>query len=120
MKKLFFIILIFTLALACKKEEKDNACNSDNPIEDFIWLKELKATIPENCVCETSLIQGSYENQTVYYIAPTDLLCDGIIAPTLYDCNGDIVRIFTPEESHLFFESVTQTQVLYTCKKTPI
>jgi hypothetical protein len=69
-----------------------------------------------NCMCEISLIRGTYNNQTVYFTALTDPACDGIDTPTLYDSNGKIVRIFTMNDYQEFYEKVTRDSVLYRCK----
>lgn len=105
--------------LSCDMFDKSlkTECNLDNPIEDFAWLKAMKTTLT-NCSCETSIIQGTYNNQTVFFIATTDPLCDGIDMPTLFDCNGGAVRTFTSADYRDFYDHVTRDKVLYRCKTT--
>ena len=92
-------------------------CTSNNPIEDFTWLRVVKNSL-SNCSCEISIIQGTYSNRTVFFTAITDALCDGIIIPTLYDCEGKVVRIFTSDDFLSFNDLVSTDKVLYRCKTT--
>jgi len=116
------IILIFIMSLlilnSCLYDKLPKTeCISDNPIEDFAWLKAIKSTMT-NCGCEISIIQGTYNNQTVFFTALTDALCDGINMPTLYDCEGKVVRIFNSTDYREFYDQVTRDKVLYRCKTT--
>ena len=113
------IILFFALSLlllnGCYYDKMSKTeCNSDNPIEDFAWLKAMKNTMT-NCSCEISIIQGTYNNQTVFFIALTDMLCDGINIPTLFDCKGKAVRVYNSSDYRDFHDQVTTDKVLYRC-----
>jgi hypothetical protein len=114
MKTKFFIVLIPIIIISCQKETQ-NACKSKNPVEDVTWLKEIKSSMT-NCTCETSIIEGTYNNQTVFFIASTDPLCNDIDTPTLFDCNGNVVRTFNMNDYHDFYNLVTRDKVLYRCK----
>ena len=114
------IILFFALSLlilnGCHYDKMAKTeCNSDNPVEDFAWLKAMKNTMT-NCSCEISIIQGTYNNQTVFFMAGTDPLCNGINMPTIFDCEGKVVRIFTINDYLSFNDLVTRDKVLYRCK----
>jgi hypothetical protein len=115
MKTPLLIVLISIIIVSCKKETQ-NACKSDNPIENITWIKELKSSMTQ-CNCELSIIQGTYNHQAVFFIATTDPLCDGIDTPSLYDCNGNVVRSFNMNDYHDFYTLVTRDKVLYRCKK---
>ena len=117
MGKIYMISIVLALIIGCEKDDSENknACNSDNPIEDISWLKELKNSLSD-CVCEISLIQGTYDNRTVFFTALTDPLCDGIDMPTLFDCKGNVVRTFTMNDYQEFYTDVTRDKVLYRCK----
>ncbi len=117
MKTIFLFILISLVIISCEKKDTQNACRSDNPIEEVTWLKEMKDSLT-NCYCEISIIQGTYKNQTVFFVAMTDPLCDGIDIPTLLDCYGNVVRQFTQEDYQEFYTDVTRDIVLYRCKMT--
>ncbi|HZK96042.1 MAG TPA: hypothetical protein VFC67_17715 [Prolixibacteraceae bacterium] len=117
MKKiiLFFAISLLLLNGCYYDKMAKTECISDNPIEDFAWLKAMKNTMTD-CGCETSIIQGTYNNQTVFFTALTDALCNGINMPTLYDCEGKVVRVFTIADYRTVTDLVTTDKVLYRCK----
>ncbi len=117
MKKLILLFAASLLLFSCDDEEKEisNACTSAKPLEEVEWLKDLKNSLT-NCTCEVSLIKGTYDNQTVFFTALTDPICDGIDTPTLYDCEGNIVRTFTMNDYQEFYSNVTRDEVLYRCK----
>lgn len=100
----------------CEIIDQTNACISDNPLEEVIWLKEMRDTLTD-CICELSIIQGTYDNQTVFFIASTDPLCDGIDTPTLYDCHGNLLITFNMDNYQEFYQNVTRDKVLYRCDK---
>lgn len=112
MKKPGFIFVILILILSCEKS--DNICNCNNPLEDLAWLKELKNSFT-NCTCEISIIQATYEKQTVFYVALTDPVCDGVFNVNLADCNGTIIKNYTTYDQ-TFDNEVTNRKVLYRCK----
>lgn len=115
--KILFMIL-FVALLSCSKDDNDsntqNACEADNPLE-VEWIIEIKNSM-QNCFCEISIIQGTYEGQTVFFIALTDPLCDGIDVPTLYNCEGVAVKTYTMDDYLEFYTEVTRDTVLYRCK----
>ncbi|HNX56130.1 MAG TPA: hypothetical protein PLG33_03045 [Prolixibacteraceae bacterium] len=117
--KYFFTLLFITFLFAgCSKEndqEKQISTLSD-PINELVWLKELKSTLT-NCSCEMSIIQATYQKQTVFYIAMTDMLCDGIQSYILYNRDGKIVEVIPPEKISTFSNSITDVKNLYRCKK---
>jgi hypothetical protein len=110
MKNLVIVLAVFVLILSCEKN--DNTCNCDNPLEDLQWLKDLKSSLT-NCSCQTSIIQGTYKNETVFFVSPTGSECFGNLTYVLRDCNGDTVKVFGPT----FSDEVTDHKILYTCKE---
>jgi len=115
MKKysLFFLILI--LVLGCEKVDKTCNCkNLVNPVEELTWLKELKASFT-NCTCQESIIQASYNKQTVFYSIMNDPLCDGVQNIILLDCAGDTLKTYTALNQS-FYSEVTNQKEIYTCK----
>jgi hypothetical protein len=117
MKKFILILTTSLLLLSCDVFDKQTNAEliSANPMEDYAWLKVMKTTMT-NCSCEISIIQGTYNRRTVFFIALTDILCDGIDMPTLYDSNGKAVRTFTSTDYREFYDHVTRDKVLYRCK----
>jgi hypothetical protein len=114
------LLITYVILSGCTDEDHDletqNACNSDNPIENVTWIKNMKNSLT-NCTLELSIIKGTYEGQTVFFTGITDGLFDGIYAPSvLYDCNGELVRTFTIDDFQDFYGNVTRDTVLYRCK----
>jgi uncharacterized protein YcfL len=112
MKKLSLIIITLILLIGCEKN--DNTCNCNDPLKDLVWLKELKVSLT-NCSCEMSIIQGTYNKQTVFYQAMTDALCDGIYPIVLLDCNGVTVKSYE-SANQVPDNEITNIKVLYRCK----
>ena len=112
MKKLFVIAGFIILFLGCEK--KDNVCNCKDPLNDLSWLKELKSSLTE-CSCEISIIQATYNDQTVFYQAMTDPLCDGVYPVVLLDCNGNTVKSFE-SISQVPDNAITNVKAIYRCK----
>ncbi len=117
MKIILFVFAYYVLLVNCSKDEKTSAndCNTDNPMEEFGWLKEMKDTLT-NCTCQLSIVQGTYLNQTVFYLAITDPVCNGISIPTLYNCNGKAVKKYSTDDFRDFNHQVTFDSILYSCK----
>jgi hypothetical protein len=114
MKKIIVLFVFFSLILSCEKT--DRVCNSENPLEDLVWLKELKSSFT-NCICEMSILQASYKGQTVYYSAMTDPLCDGYYPVILLDCSGAAVKTLEPNDPAVANE-ISNREVIYRCKTT--
>jgi len=112
MKKLSFIIFSLVLLLSCEKN--DNTCNCNDPLKDLSWLKGIQTSFT-NCSCEMSIIQATYNNQTVFYTAMTDPLCEGIYSIILFDCNGDTIKAYQPGDQATYTE-IANKKVLYRCK----
>ena len=112
MTKLSFIFLFLILLLSCEK--KENTCNCDNPLEELSWLKELKASFT-NCSCQKSIIQATYQKQTVFYLIMNDPLCNSYQEIALCDCYGTIIKTFLLTDQ-TFGDEVTGQKTIYTCE----
>jgi len=115
MRKTILLFMACSFFMACSND--DNPCENiaDNPLEEYEWLQEVKNNMTD-CLFETSIIQGTYLRQTVFFTAVTDPLFSGINTPTLYNCQGGIVRIFTMDNYQDYQNQVTINKVLYRCK----
>jgi hypothetical protein len=113
MKKTLLTIAISLLMLSCEKSDKPTAII--RPVAELKWFIDLKNSLT-NCDCEVSVVQGTYKDQIVFFIALTDALCDGILYPTLLDYNGKVVRVFTSNDYQEFRDQVKLDTVLYRCK----
>ena len=112
MKKLSLILVFLVLLLSCEKN--DNTCNCNDPLRDLAWLKEVKTSLT-NCSCEMSIIQATYNRQTVFYTAMTDPLCDGIFPIVLLDCEGATVKSYE-SANQIPDNDITYKKTLYRCK----
>ena len=116
MKSFLYLFILTGIIISCSTKENDiPVCEVDNPIEELEWLKEIKNSI-DSCLCETSIYQGLYKGQTVFYMVCRPECCD-MGDFTLWDCNGNIVKEFRiidydPEE-----DKVENIKTLYTCEK---
>jgi hypothetical protein len=119
MKKILVLFTMIPWMLNCCKYDSFPKAEfiSNNPTEDYPWLKVVKNSLT-NCSCEISILQGTYKGRTVFFTAITDALCDGISMPSLYDCEGKIVRIFNSDDFLSFHDLVTTDKVLYRCQTT--
>ncbi len=116
MKRLFFALVVL-LGLSCcdNKDETLPTCEFSDPLEDLVWLKEIKASL-NNCEIEISIFQAKYKNRVVFYKAITDPLVNAIPNTTLWNCEGKDVRTFEFHRSETFEKLVTNRIVLYRCK----
>jgi hypothetical protein len=111
MSKLIVIFTFLVLILSCEKS--DNSCNFNDPLKDLKWLSDLKSSLV-NCPCEISILQASYKGQTVFYVAMSDPLCDGIFPIDLRNCHGDVVKSYhNPGQPG---PELTDVKNLYRCK----
>jgi len=117
MKTLLLLFITFSIVISCNKDNQQTQSGGYDPFAEASLVKEMKKSLT-NCQCEISIIKGTYNSQLVYFIALTDPICDGINAPTLYDINGKVVRSFTMNDYHDFYNNVTLDKVLYRCKTT--
>jgi hypothetical protein len=117
--RIFIVLVLLILTVSCSNDKNvdTNVCTTTGSIDDVPWIAGLKKSMT-NCSCESSIIKGRYDNQTVIFIALTDPLCDGIDTPTLYNCEGIEIRSFTNSaaDQKELFDKVTRDSVLYRCK----
>lgn len=113
-RALLFIIAVILFRCDDDHDVVSNACTLEDPM-DAEWLQELKNSLT-NCVCETSIIQGKYLDETVFYTMITDPVCSSVFAPTLYDCSGTIVKKFSVyDKDHGDVNKIVAEEVLYRC-----
>ena len=114
-------ILFVGIMLSCVGCDDNGGLSKTCSVSDIQIVKlidDLKSSLT-NCGCDISIIQGRYGGQTVFFTAINDPACDSINTPTLYGCDGEVVRVFTTSERDQrdLAERVTWEQVIYTCSK---
>jgi hypothetical protein len=119
MKQIILMSIVLIVGCREEKEIELDVCGWSKPIDAISWIVSLKESIGNNCTCEPAILRGTYENQVVIFIALTKTAtCDYFWAPTLYNCKGEVVRIFTNSlaDQKELYEKVTRDSVLYTCR----
>ncbi len=102
------------LLFSCEKN--DNTCNCNDPLKDLAWLKEIKISLAD-CVCQQSIMQGKYQEKTVFYIANTDPVGNSIFDVVLWDCNGNVVKEYKDDQQDVFRSEVESAYKIFTCSK---
>ena len=117
MKPLLSILILMTLTISCKHESvvSNNACTAADPLM-VPWVKTLTATMDKS-VCTESLFQATYNGQTVYYTAITDIYCDYIPGETLLGCEGETVKRYNSSQQQAFANEVSVVKTLYVSKR---
>ncbi len=92
-----------------------DACLSKDPVNEPGWLKTMKDSLV-NCSCQVSILQGTYNNQTVFFTLMNDPRCDGVFGTSLYDCDGNMVRTFGKDDYQAYEADVKIDTTLYVCK----
>lgn len=118
MKNLFAILVAMLVVAGCSKEQDQNKqmCKLSDPLTELAWLNDMKNSLT-NCSCEMSIIQATYKDQTIFYTAMTDMLCDGIQSYTVYNCEGKVVEVISSDKILSFQATITDVKILYRCKK---
>lgn len=127
MKRLLTVVALFSLLLtSCSDDSMEgmntlhentkNACTAENPME-LEWMQGLKQEL--HCgefSCKVSIFKSEYDGETVFYIAMTDPLCNGVLMVDLYNCSGDKVKELTREESRDFvFNHENESEEIFSC-----
>jgi hypothetical protein len=127
MKISIFLLSMTIILTGCNDDKSLNANNACVflawSIEGIPWIAELKKTVKNGPCgsenqCRTSLVEGIYYGQVVFYIAIGGALCDKAgDATTLYNCEGKIVKVFTTStaDQQELYSKVTRDKVLYNC-----
>jgi hypothetical protein len=123
MKRRFLAILII-LTIGCSENNNQEPlpCGWTGSLEQIPWVAALIDTMRDadgHCYsCMSSIVMATYNEQTVIYVQPGDIICDTIFPQSLYNCEGEVAKSFnnTIEEYNEFTEQVTSRKVIYTCK----
>ena len=104
MKKLYFLITIFTVLLY--------ACNKEKELELSDVPDSLRQHMKEGCTCDPRIGLFKWNERVLYvhwYIGPT---CNTI--STYYNEEGGKVDL-TAEEQHLFWEHKELVKMIWVC-----
>jgi hypothetical protein len=113
----YFIIIFGIVIIGCDKDKNTVlSVNTDNQPEELSWIEEMKSSIT-NCTCQKSIFQGTYNNETVYFILMNDPLCNSVFDVVLYDSNGKVVKHYEYTDISLYCKEVTIVKSIYNCKE---
>ena len=92
--KFLFLVILAVLAICCKDKEVNNkACNSDNPLEEISWLKEIKDSFDLDMGPQRQqIIQYRYAGKDVFWVDNCFQCPDALVI--VYDCEKNIVCEF--------------------------
>jgi hypothetical protein len=127
MKVTIFILSMTIIFSGCGRDKSldiNNGCIFLAwSIDNVPWIVELKKTVKNGPCgpggqCQASLVEGTYYGQVVFYMAVGGALCDTAgDTPTLYNCEGKIIKVFTisAADQKELYSKVTRDRVLYNC-----
>jgi hypothetical protein len=110
------LLCLVTILFGCTCEDHSpaiNACTFDDPINEVQWLSDLKNSIT-NCTCTTSVMQGTCESKTVYFVLINDPLCNTGGSVVLYNCKGQPISTIDVSQ---FVDLVKIDTTLYSCEE---
>jgi hypothetical protein len=77
-------VVLSILLVSCQQEKiGSNSCGVNNPLQELAWLKR----IAEDSAFTSSIVQGTYQGQTVYAVGGC-ARCFAGPSVTLYHCDG--------------------------------
>lgn len=129
MRKIAIILLLSTVILSsCSENDKDliadakqdleNTCAATNPLE-VKWMQDLITDL--NCgeyACKVAILKSEYQGKIVFFSLINDPLCNAIGARELYNCDGDIIKKLTPEESIEFLNNPNhKVEEIFSCNE---
>lgn len=89
MKTFIKILSLLLLVTSCTKDDEiKEFCVLDNPLEDLVWLKEIKTNIEQTSSAgKAEIYEYSYKQQKVFWVDTCVDCPDNLI--TVYNCTGN-------------------------------
>lgn len=127
MKKIVFLVALSIVIISCSSDdskvqdlqEASLVFNCEDSPEGSEWYQNLIDSM--DCgqySCKISLLQSTYQGQTVFYTQITDELCFTQVKYTLYNCEGKVVKEMTVEESREYLNnSNREVEELFSCNE---
>jgi hypothetical protein len=114
----FFILFILTVSCHKEKAIETNLCAEGSTIDNISWIANIKRAMGSCSVCERSIVRATYRQQVVFFETITAADCDYANTPTLYSCDGKVVRTFTlsATDQQEFIDDVKRDAIVYVCK----
>ena len=93
MKQLFLFLSILFFISCNSIDEMNTTCRTNSPLEDLVWLKEIKTTFEQSTSAQKKkIIQYTYKNETVFLINTCVGCADNLT--TMYNCKGEKICEF--------------------------
>lgn len=110
------VVLALTLIAGTCDDKQEKTCNTDNPLEEIEWLKQIKMAFDMDMgMSRKQIIQYRYNNQDVFLINRCEGCPNAHIV--VYDCEKNLVCEFGGEHNDKpcpdFEEKATNKKVLY-------
>lgn len=84
---LFLFSVLFLTSCPINDEVFNNSCDVQNPIENLVWLKEIKTSFEQSSsATKRSIIQYKFKNKIVFLVDSCNNCPDNLT--TLYNCEG--------------------------------
>lgn len=93
MKVIQYLIFGFLVILTACSKDNNKACNTDNPLKEISWLKEIKEIFDLDMGYQRQqIIQYRYDGKDVFAIDYCYQCPDALVV--VYDCEKNIVCEF--------------------------
>lgn len=113
MKKIFLLLIIPLLIISCDNDDDrlTNTCSVSNPIEDFVWLKEIIADIEQSSLTDEFYIsQAIYKAKTVFIVGNCCALCNTVLP--VYNCEGKLISRLGCSEESINFSILNEDKII--------
>ncbi|MDT0644290.1 hypothetical protein RM553_15740 [Zunongwangia sp. F363] len=112
--KMFFFLTLCMLFFSCSDDDLQVCPNGLNET----WFNDFKSELDDNCFSETSIFQGIYNGETVYYQLITDPLVNFQAFLKFYNCEGNLVADLSAEGSNNYLDGPGRDDdKIYTCSE---
>jgi len=92
-RPLSLLAMFFILLISCNTDDNGQNCDTDNPLEEISWLKEIKFVMEANMkMTGSQIIRYKYKGEYVFLVNTCYNCMDGLIS--VYDCDGEVICEF--------------------------
>ena len=106
LRRLSWLLSLAVLLAGCEKEENGpgKVCGDNNAVQNLPWLKDWiqQAQTPIGRGCLEAIYLTTFQGEPLFYFYSP---CSSCIACHLYDCEGNLVQLTSPEEIQEFFDA---------------
>jgi hypothetical protein len=94
MKALLKVLLITIVFVSCSEDDElKETCVTNNPMEELVWLKQLKSAFEQSTSANVvEIYEYRYKQQRVFYVNDCVGCADGLTK--VYSCTGNVMCEF--------------------------